>query len=154
MASIIRAYVLQKWTLNASRRTMAVADAYPAAAIDNYGGWSDVTGQPDADLSALPICITQGEITSAQLTAIQADTRFLVIAQQTLDSVTGDTAGGNWGSTLTTTQVNAFKTWLSTNWPAIPAALLTRCDALEGMTRVNAARAVIGFIKSRQDAGV
>lgn len=154
MASIIRAYVLGKWTKVGGGNEMAIAIAFPAPPIDEYGGWSEMTGQRDIEIDFLPVFIAQGEITSGQLTAIQADSRFLVIAQQTLDSVTGATSGGNWNSTLNQTQVNAFKSWLSTNWPGIPAALLTRCDNLVGMTRQNAARAVIGFIKSRQDAGV
>ena len=51
-------------------------------------------------------------------------------------------------------QVNGFKSWLTTNWPALPTATVNRCDTLVGMTRINAAREVVNFIRRRADARV
>lgn len=155
MATLKQIYVMGKWVTDASAGRIAeVASVYAARAIDNHGAWSDMTEQLDGELSSLPVCIFQGVVTAAQLTAIQTDSRFIVIGNRDLNSVTGATAGGNFGSTLTTPQVNGFKSWLTTNWPALPTATVNRCDTLVGMTRINAARAVIGFIRRKADAGV
>lgn len=155
MATLKQVYVMGKWVTDANAGRMAeVAAVFAARGIDNHGGWSDMTEQLDGELTSLPVCIFQGVVTAAQLTAIQADNRFIVIASRDIDSVTGVTAGGNFGSALNTTQVNAFKAWLTTNWPALPTATINRCDTLVGMTRLNAARAVIGFIRRKADAGV
>lgn len=155
MATLKQVYVMGKWTVvDGGPRLPEVAAVYAARAIDNHGAWSDMTEQTDGELSSLPVCIVMGVVTGAQLTAIQADSRFIVIGSRDIDSVTGATANGNFNATLTTPQVNAFKAWLTTNWPALPTATVNRCDTLVGMTRVNAARAVIGFIRRKADAGV
>lgn len=154
MATLKQVLVLGKWTMGIGGRMPEVASVFPARVTDNYGGWSDMSEQTDGELSSLVACITEGVVTAAQLTAIQADARFIVIGNRDLNSVTGATSGGNFTSTLTTPQVNAFKSWLTTNWPALPNATVNRCDTLVGMTRINAARAVVGFIRRKADAGV
>lgn len=155
MATIVRAWVLGKWTLSNNYRSMAIADAYPA--VDQgggFGGWADYTGQPDSDLSVLPVFVAVGEITAAQLTSIQADNRFLVVAQANVDTVTGVQSGGNFGATLTQLQVNAVWSWIQTNWPGVPASMQTKLNTLVGLTRKQAADQVLTFIQNRVSAGV
>lgn len=154
MATLKQVYVMGKWVTVDGVRMPEVAAVFASRAIDNHGGWSDVTGQLDSELGSLVVCICEGVVTAAQLTAIQADNRFIVIGNRDIDSVTGATSNGNFGSTLNTTQVNAFKAWLTTNWPTLPVATVNRCNTLVGMTRAQAARAVIGFIRRKADAGV
>lgn len=154
MATLKECYIMGKRVTAGGRRIAEVADAFPAAAIDAHGSWTDFSEQIDGELDTMPVCIWRGVVTAAQLTAIQADSRFIVIGSRDIDSVTGATANGNFGNTLTAPQVNGFKAWLTTNWPALPTATVNRCDTLVGMTRIHAARAVIGFIRRKADAGV
>lgn len=143
-----RGYAFTKRVNDGGRYEMSLAQA-------GYPSVTDVSEQLGIDADALKVCIVYFEgLTNAQFTALQADAAHLVIGNQTVDDGTGSVTASNYNSTLTQTQVNAFKSWLSTNWASIPAALLSRCHTLAGMTRVNAARAVIAFIRNRQEAGV
>jgi hypothetical protein len=152
MATLKQALIFSKWVIDSTgTRLSQLEAAFQARAIDAVGGWSDRTEQLDDELPDLPVCIIEGVITAAQLTAIQADNRFLVIAQRDIDSVTKATNNGNFGSTLTQAQVNAFKAWLSANWPNLPARVLTRADSLVGMTRIQAAQAVVTFIRRKAE---
>lgn len=130
MASLREVYVMCKWVTGDGARLPEVASVIRAGVIDRFGGWSDMTEQTDSELDTLLVCVVHGIVTSAQLTAIQADSRFIVIGNRNIDSITGDTSGGNLGSTLTAPQVNAFKSWLTTNWPGLPTATVNRCDTL------------------------
>jgi hypothetical protein len=155
MATLKQAFIFSKWVTDATgTRLSQLEAAFQARAIDAIGGWSDMTEQLDSEIADLPVCIIEGVITAAQLTAVQGDSRFLVIASRDIDSVTKNTTGGNFGSTLTQVQVNAFKSWLTTNWPNLPVTTVNRCDTLVGQTRIQAARAVVGFIRRKADAGV
>lgn len=75
-------YALSEWTADDSgTRQVAIVDDYPTPF-----GWSDATGQADADiLDGYDLCVVIGRISDAQWTALQADARYpALVASGTL----------------------------------------------------------------------
>lgn len=75
-------YALSEWVADeGGTRRVVITDDYPTPF-----GWSDATGQADADiLDGYDLCVVIGRISDAQWTALQADVRYpALVASGTL----------------------------------------------------------------------
>jgi hypothetical protein len=98
--------VVSNWRLVNGRNEMAVALDYPAS-------WSDATWQADEYiLHGLDKFVARGDVSAAQLTALLADSRYVVLAQSA-------------GEDLTPEQVASLKTQLTAAYHADIADLAT-----------------------------
>lgn len=106
--------VLTPWRKVGGNNEMAVALDYPAS-------WADATGQPDADIAdGLDLLVVQGEVSEAQLTTLQADSRYPILISGDADTTPAD---------LTEQQKTALKAELAAVVHADLAALATDAGA-------------------------
>lgn len=76
--------VLTPWRKVNGINEMAVAVDYPAA-------WSDATGQTNEDIDdGLDLLVVQGDVSEAQLTTIQADSRYPILISGNADEAPAD----------------------------------------------------------------
>jgi hypothetical protein len=68
--------VLTDWLTDANGNHIHVAELYP-------GEWTDITGQPDEEITPTPnVFIAQGRISDATFTALAADSQFLILTDR------------------------------------------------------------------------
>ena len=101
-----------KWTTVKDVSEMQVAIDYPSKGH----GWADVTGQTDLDIknrSGNYCALVIGELDDAQLTAFQADTRYIILARWEHVEPGKTPSFDNRDATVTTAQKNAFVTYFA-----------------------------------------
>jgi len=116
------------------------------------GAFTDVSEQIDEDLDRLPVMVVHAQVSSAVATAMAADNRFIVVGSRRVND-DGSFANSTFDDALTLAQRNAFRTWVTNNYPNAPAAVLSKVQAAvqTGDTRLQAFRKLQAVLRRYAD---
>lgn len=115
--------------------------------------WQDITGQPAADRPGIPVTpnvyLIRAWVTDAVYTAINGDTRYIILARRQYDDATPDVdISNNFDSVPTGTQLNTLKNAILTRYPDVDEDKLT--EAGRAVFRAELTRAqIIGILAAR-----
>jgi hypothetical protein len=106
-----------KWSTVNGRNVLTVAETYPGTDLGQESGWTDL-GQQDGPIitarDALYCTMALGKINDAQLTAIQADAHYQILARWEADVAVP--SFDNRQSIITAAQRDAFVTYFQSEF--------------------------------------
>lgn len=97
-------------------------------ALGYEGAFTDVSEQVHEDLDRLPLLVVHAEVSPAVALTMAADNRFIVVGSRRVND-DGSHSNSTFDDALTLAQRNAFRTWVATNYPNAPAAVLSKVQA-------------------------
>lgn len=124
-----------------------VRDMHPVT-LGYQGAFTDVSEQIDTDLDNISLLVIHAQVAPAVATAMAADALLLVVGSRRIAD-DGTVSLSTFDDALTLAQRNAFRLWVTTNYPNAPAAVLTKVNAtvVTGDTRWQAFRKLAAVLR-------